>query len=43
VIRIGLPQWAQRLDAGDPAVAQLTRNVVDVVHGTTPRPRSADG
>jgi flagellar hook assembly protein FlgD len=43
VIRIGLPEWVQRLDAGDPAVAQLTRNVVDVIHGTKPRPRSAAG
>jgi hypothetical protein len=43
VIRIGLPEWAQRLAGGDPAVAQITRNVVDLVHGVRPRPRSAAG
>jgi flagellar hook assembly protein FlgD len=41
VIRIGLPTWVRRLAAGDAQVAQLTRNVVDVVHGVQPQPRSA--
>jgi flagellar hook assembly protein FlgD len=34
MIRIGLPEWPQRLD--DPQVAQLTRNVVDVLRGVRP-------
>lgn len=38
VVRVGLPQWGLRLD--DPQVAQLTRNVVDVLRGARPRPRS---
>jgi hypothetical protein len=38
VVRVGLPQWPGRLD--DPQVAQLTRNVVDVLRGARPRPRS---
>jgi hypothetical protein len=31
----------RRLNAGDPAVGQLTHNVVDVLRGERPRPRSA--
>jgi flagellar hook assembly protein FlgD len=37
VIRVGLPQWSQRL--GDPQVAQLTRNIVDVLRRNKPQPR----
>jgi flagellar hook assembly protein FlgD len=37
MVRIGLPQWAQRLD--DPQVAQLTHNVADVLRGVRPRIR----
>jgi len=38
VIRVGLPGWAQRLD--DPEVAQLTRNVFDLLRGAEPKIRS---
>jgi hypothetical protein len=37
VIRVGLPEWSQRLE--DPEVAQLTANIVDVLRGRRPRPR----
>jgi hypothetical protein len=37
VIRVGLPQWSQRL--GDQQVAQLTRNIVDVLRRNKPQPR----
>jgi flagellar hook assembly protein FlgD len=36
-IRVGLPQWSQRL--GDDQVAQLTHNIVDVLRGVRPRIR----
>jgi hypothetical protein len=36
VIRVGLPEWPQRL--ADPAVAQVTRNIADLIRGRTPRP-----
>jgi hypothetical protein len=39
VIRIGLPGWALRLRE-DPDVAQLTRNAVDLVAGSKPKPRA---
>ena len=39
VIRVGLPEWPQRL--GDPYVAQVTRNIVDILRGVEPRIRSA--
>jgi hypothetical protein len=39
VIRIGLPQWGQRI-AKDPEVAQITHNIVDILRGVTPRTRS---
>jgi len=39
VIRIGLPGWVGRL-AEDAEVAQITRNVVDLLRGVRPRPRS---
>ncbi|MGH2949187.1 MAG: N,N-dimethylformamidase beta subunit family domain-containing protein, partial [Solirubrobacteraceae bacterium] len=37
VIRVGLPEWSQRLE--DQQVSQLTRNIVDVLRGRRPRPR----
>jgi hypothetical protein len=39
VIRVGLPEWSQRL--GDPNVAQVTRNIIDLLRGVKPRIRSA--
>ena len=38
VIRVGLPEWAQRL--GTPEVAQVTHNIVDILRGVRPRIRS---
>jgi hypothetical protein len=38
VFRIGLPEWTGRL--GDPEVAQLTRNVVDLLRRKQPKPGS---
>ena len=38
VIRVGLPQWAQRLD--EQPVAQVTRNIVDLLRGQEPKIRS---
>jgi hypothetical protein len=38
VIRVGLAGWEQRLD--DPEVAQLTRNVFDLLRGAEPKIRS---
>jgi FlgD Ig-like domain len=38
VIRVGLPQWSQRL--GRPAVAQVTLNIFDLLRGATPRIRT---
>jgi FlgD Ig-like domain len=38
LIRIGLPEWSQRL--GDRQVAQITRNIVDLLRGTEPQIRS---
>jgi hypothetical protein len=40
IIRIGLPQWSERI-AKDPEVAQITHNIVDILRGVTPRTRSA--
>jgi hypothetical protein len=37
MIRVGLPQWSQRLDGQQ--VSQLTRNIVDVLRGVRPRIR----
>jgi flagellar hook assembly protein FlgD len=39
VIRVGLPEWPRRLDA--PEVAQVTRNIVDILRGVQPRIRSS--
>jgi hypothetical protein len=38
VIRVGLPQWTQRLD--DPEVSQITRNIVDLLRGKPTKIRS---
>jgi len=38
VIRVGLPQWAQRLK--EPQVAQVTRNIVDLLRGQEPKIRT---
>lgn len=42
VIRIGLPEWVQRLGEGDDNVRQLTFNVIDVLRGARPRVRGAN-
>jgi hypothetical protein len=34
-----LPEWPSRLD--DPDVAQITRNIVDLLRGVRPRVRSS--
>jgi len=39
VVRVGLPEWPSRLD--DPDVAQVTRNIVDLLRGVRPRVRSS--
>ena len=38
MIRVGLPEWAQRLE--DRQVAQITRNIVDLLRGSEPRIRT---
>ena len=38
VIRVGLPQWSQRL--GETEIEQVTRNIVDILRGATPKIRS---
>jgi flagellar hook assembly protein FlgD len=38
LIRVGLPEWPQRLS--DPNVAQVTWNIVDLLRGVEPRIRS---
>ena len=37
VIRVGIPQWVRRL--ADPNVYQLTRNLIDLLRRSEPRPR----
>jgi len=39
VIRVGLPEWVARLRE-DAEVAQITRNIVDLLRGVKPKPRS---
>jgi hypothetical protein len=39
VIRVGLPEWYDKL--GDADVAQVTRNIFDLLGGVTPKIRSA--
>ncbi len=43
VIRVGLPEWGSRLDAGWAAPEQLTANIVDILRGLEPRVRTARG
>jgi len=38
VIRVGLPEWTRRL--GEPEIAQVTRNIVDLLRGQEPKIRS---
>jgi hypothetical protein len=38
VIRVGLPQWARQLD--EPQVAQVTRNMIDLLRGQQPKIRT---
>ena len=38
VIRVGLPEWSQNL--GEANVAQVTRNIIDILRGVKPRIRS---
>jgi hypothetical protein len=40
VIRVGLPEWGARLKAGSIPVAQLTRNIADILRGATPEIRT---
>ena len=40
VVRVGLTEWAERVGQ-DREVAQITRNIVDVLRRVTPRVRSA--
>ena len=42
MIRVGLPQWADRIDE-DRQVFQITRNIVDLLRGTEPHIRTAAG
>jgi hypothetical protein len=38
IIRVGLPQWTRRLR--EPQVAQVTRNIIDLLRGQQPKIRS---
>ena len=40
VVRVGLPEWVGRIGQ-DREVAQVHRNVLDIIRGRQPRPRSA--
>jgi hypothetical protein len=40
-IRVGLTQWAQQANK-DPEIGQITRNIVDILRGVTPRIHSGD-
>jgi len=40
VIRVGLPEWGDRLRAGAVPVQQLTRNVADILRGARPEIRT---
>jgi hypothetical protein len=39
MIRVGLPQWAERIDE-DRQVFQITRNIVDLLRGSEPKIRT---
>jgi hypothetical protein len=41
VIRVGLPGWATHLN--DPAVAQITANIIDILRHVKPQPFTAGG
>lgn len=43
VIRVGLPAWMGKLRASEPAVVQLTANILDIVRHQKPRVRTAKG
>ena len=38
IIRVGLPQWPQRLN--DAEIEQVTSNIVDLLRGRTPKIRT---
>ena len=40
VIRVGLPEWGVRLKTRSAPVQQLTRNIADILRGTTPAIRT---
>jgi hypothetical protein len=40
VIRVGLPQWGERLRQGSVPVEQLTRNIADILRGARPEIRT---
>jgi hypothetical protein len=40
VIRFGLPEWTRKL-SGDPEVAQIQRNALDLLRGVRPKARTA--
>jgi hypothetical protein len=40
VIRVGLPEWGERLQERAVPVQQLTRNIADILRGRQPRIRS---
>jgi len=40
VIRVGLPQWGERLRQGSIPVQQLTRNIADILRGAEPEIRT---
>jgi hypothetical protein len=42
VVRVGLPEWTGRIGE-DAEVAQVTHNIVDILRGVRPRPRSPGG
>jgi len=38
IIRVGLPQWTQRLR--EPQIGQVTRNIIDLLRGQEPKIRT---
>ena len=43
VIRVGLPGWMAKLRASEPAIVQLTANILDVLRHQKPHVRTAKG
>ena len=41
VVRVGLPDWLTRTRS-DPEVAQITRNIIDILRRVQPRIRSSE-